>query len=182
MDIINLFSTTLFYKHCFLDIESIEEQCYKFKGKVSSSTKSNIGGYQGHNFFCEELKKEILNSLPVRKDKPLKSIEIDMWVNINKTGDYNERHNHSPFSKYTLSGIFYVKTPERCGNIRFYDPRGILTTAKDLSYYNDSNTFQYYTPKENLMFMFPTWLDHQVEENKSTEDRISIAFNVSMEN
>jgi len=32
-------------------------------------------------------------------------------------------------------------------------------------------------PQENRAIIFPAWLWHQVEPNKSNEDRISISFN-----
>ena len=33
-------------------------------------------------------------------------------------------------------------------------------------------------PEEGRMYVFPGWLEHGVEENKSDQDRVSIAFNV----
>ena len=33
-------------------------------------------------------------------------------------------------------------------------------------------------PEEGRMYVFPGWLEHGVEENKSDKDRVSIAFNV----
>ena len=33
-------------------------------------------------------------------------------------------------------------------------------------------------PEEGRMYIFPGWLEHGVEPNQSTEDRVSISFNV----
>ena len=33
-----------------------------------------------------------------------------------------------------------------------------------------------FEPKENELFIFPSWLDHMVSQNLSNEDRISISF------
>ena len=36
-------------------------------------------------------------------------------------------------------------------------------------------------PKEGSMLVFPAYLDHKVEPNKSDEDRISISFNIEID-
>ena len=33
-------------------------------------------------------------------------------------------------------------------------------------------------PEEGRIYIFPGWLEHGVEENKSDQDRVSISFNV----
>jgi len=34
-------------------------------------------------------------------------------------------------------------------------------------------------PEEGRMYVFPGWLEHGVEENRSNQDRVSISFNVA---
>jgi|TARA_R100000482_G_scaffold104042_1_gene46769 uncharacterized protein (TIGR02466 family) len=91
---------------------------------------------------------------------------------------YNERHHHDAHSGVFMSGVFYVKCPEGSGKIRFYDPRPHINTAPDMRYYNAGNTHHWFTPVPNTLLMFPAWLEHDVEINKSKEERISISFNV----
>jgi len=33
-------------------------------------------------------------------------------------------------------------------------------------------------PEEGRMYVFPSWLEHGVEVNRSDQDRVSISFNV----
>jgi hypothetical protein len=179
MDTVNLFSTLLFQKLCALDIKNIEKLCYEHRLHNESDFKSNVGGYQGKNFQCDVLKEEIINSFPRVENKPIKDLEVDMWVNINNTNSHNAIHSHAPFNGVVLSGVFYVKCPENCGNINFYDPRFFVTSALDMQYYNDANTYFFFEPKENLMLIFPSWLHHSVSANQNEQDRISIAFNIS---
>ena len=40
-------------------------------------------------------------------------------------------------------------------------------------------TYNFY-PKEGTMLIFPSVLQHEVTENKSSEDRISYSFNISL--
>ena len=46
--------------------------------------------------------------------------------------------------------------------------------------YNPLNSnIWWYTPQDNVLILFPSWLKHQVETNQSEEDRISISFNIN---
>ena len=47
-----------------------------------------------------------------------------------------------------------------------------------MRYYNDANTYHWFTPVPNTLIMFPAWLEHDVEPNQSQEERISISFNI----
>jgi len=178
----DLFSTPVYKKNCSIDLKRLEKKCLNHTTEMESTHKSNIGGYQGHNFYDKELFEEIAHSLPIIEDKPIENVTIFSWVNVNGYGDYNERHHHDPLSGTFMSGVFYVKVPENSGQIRLYDPRpSILLKTKDMIYYNDGNIYHYYEPEENFMMMFPSWLEHSVEPNKSKEKRISIAFNIMVD-
>mgnify|MGYP000609555720 CR=1 FL=1 len=182
MEIIDLFATKIFYKKCNLDLESLREKCYYHKENNYSVNKSGVNSYQGYNFNSEVLVKEIKSSLPKSPYNNAKSINIsNMWININKPNTFNDIHNHDPFSGIALSGVFYVKVPCRSGNLKFYDPRGILCYAKDMEYYNNSNSWFTVHSKENLLIIFPSWLEHSVEPNMSSDDRISISFNIRLD-
>jgi len=178
MQTINLFPTTVYLKYCNLNLDEIKKECYNHRNKNESVYKSNVGGYQGSNFVYDNLAKEIISSIPVLENKPIKDVEIDMWVNINKSSNYNFMHNHAPYNGAILSGVYYVKCPKNSGNINFFDPRYFVTNALDMQYYNNGDTYWFFEPKENLMLMFPSWLHHSVDQNQSDEDRISIAFNI----
>jgi uncharacterized protein (TIGR02466 family) len=178
----DLFSTSVYRKTCSIDLESLEKKCLDYSAGIKSEHRSNVGGYQGHGFYDEELFLEISQSLPIREDKIIENITAYAWVNINKCGDYNERHHHDPHDGTFMSGVFYVKVPENSGEIKLYDPRpSILLTTRDMTYYNNGYTHYCYKPEENFMLIFPPWLEHSVYPNKSKEKRISIGFNVFTE-
>ena len=181
IEIIDIFATKLFYRECSLDIDEIKNECYKHYEENIGITKSNYGGYQSESFFCTQLENEIVNSVPLRSDKPLNNISVDMWLNVNKKGDYNDLHCHGLGSNIALAGVFYVQVPENCGRLRLYDPRGSITSATDQLYYNNGNNHFAVNAKENLLIMFPSWLQHTVEPSNTDKDRISIAFNVKMD-
>ena len=166
---------------CF-DNNELLNQIYEIERTHSSEKFSNRGGFQSHNFENSKFKDVILNETPRRVDKKLPSLKINDWVNINRKGDYNCRHVHLCNNVF-LSGVYYVKVPENSGNIRFWDPRGILHhRLPEHDYYFDDCQYQWIVPKAGLLLFFPTWLEHEVEPNESDEDRISISFNLSHDN
>jgi len=178
MNVMQLFPTLVFTRYCDIDLNELYQQILNFKNLTPSVVISNRGGYQGSNFTYEPLEHIIKESIPIKNNKPLNNLRIQSWVNINKTGDYNDIHDHDSYTGTFLSGVFYVKAPSNCGRIRLYDPRFFVTSAPDMKYYNDNNNYHYFVPEPNFLVLFPGWLKHDVEPNLSSEDRVSVAFNV----
>lgn len=161
---------------------------YDYQSKTKTVILSNRGGWQSpDNFHNQEsfldFKNYILNntfqSLTLYNRRPR---FCNMWININKKDNYNVSHNH-PNS--IISGVFWVKTPENCGLLKFENPNNFVEDVliqkvdKDLAKkYNYSDSFQF-VPQEGTLVLFPSHLHHSVEPNQSDEDRISIAFNLS---
>ena len=162
----HLFPTPFFAcENCNLDIVKLEKECIDFMSKTPSAEN-------------DDLYEFIKNNLPADEKKPIKQFRIASWVNVNKQDNYNSRHHHDPHAGTFLSGVFYVKCPPDCGAIRFYDPRPHIDTAPDMQYFYDSKTHFKIFPQENMLLMFPSWLEHDVEPNKSKEERIAISFNI----
>ena len=82
-----------------------------------------------------------------------------------------------------LSGVYYLKTDTNTGNLVFHKNH-IYTNTFHQSIrfeYDDSNnlnTGQYIMDvEEACKILFPSHLEHSVDENKSDEQRYSLAFN-----
>lgn len=150
---------------------------------------SNRGGWQSptlnlskDNDLLRNFLIECLSDIPFIEKQT--SLQFDAWVNINKKGNHNIRHTH-PTSN--LSGVLWIKCPEKCGEIVFTSPYEFVG-FKELELYSDkfkkeNNAYISYriNPKEGYMILFPSHLAHRVNENKSDEDRISIAFNIKFD-
>tara|TARA_B100002019_G_C20917233_1_gene425776 strand:+ start:52 stop:591 length:540 start_codon:yes stop_codon:yes gene_type:complete len=179
MKVFNFFPTNVWVGNLDIDNKKLLSKIYKFSKRKKSETVSNEGGYQGHLLGDEEFYDKVIKCMPRQKD--LYSYTIYDWVNINKKGSKNNRHYHYN-SDLFLSGVYYVKVPESSGRIRFYDPRGpFVRGAADTVHFYGDNAYQYIVPQEGMILFFPTWLEHDVEENQSDEDRVSIAFNIKVE-
>ena len=186
MAIIDLFSVPILEKTFDFDLEDMQYDCYCKREIDGGRNVSNINGWQSSrlnvgntplDYFFDEMlvcAKEFADKISLKSDLIMETA----WININGPGAYNQVHDHP---NCMLSGVFYVKTPEDCGNIEFRHPalspisRDWIRKQEEHNKYN-SQVWRF-IPKENTAYIFPSWLDHQVFSNNSNEDRISISFN-----
>lgn len=148
---------------------------------------SNVRGWQSPNILQNLSEFEEMNLRIVQvcsriaesqNFKPHLGLQHQAWVNISPPGASNSVHYHA---NCHFSGVYYVslKEPE-CGSIFFRDPRvasRMLTcpVTRGTDFTADE---VYMRPEEGRMYVFPGWLEHGVQENKSDRDRVSISFNV----
>ena len=150
---------------------------------------SNRGGWQSNPYELHKCKSEMLQkvirNLLSEFNKNLLRKDVCMicegWMNINRPGDFNVKHNHP---RSHLSGVFWIKVPKNSGSIMFHSPE-IFNRFQELDCYQDdfcynSNCYMThtFTPTEGKVLIFPSSLEHEVMENKSNEDRISYSFNL----
>ena len=108
-------------------------------------------------------------------------IEITSWLQFNQPGSFFVRHDHYGA---LVSGVLYLQVPENSGDIMFHNPieaRRVSNTffervKKEDNQYNYSHIK--YTPVVGEMLIFESWLQHNVEQNKSDDNRISVSFNI----
>jgi len=159
-------------------------------GDVDTPNRSNLGGWQSRDFHLNNesdklhsLLMECITLLPLLK-KDI-NINVKAWVNINSPGSLNVQHSHPGCD---LSGVLWVKCPDKSGNIFFHSPSCFETFQEIESYTEDfKNNNNYYhaywfPPIEGRMLIFPSHLQHEVKKNLSNEDRISASFNIKLEN
>jgi len=106
----------------------------------------------------------------------------DSWVNVQRPGQFQEYHDHLSSKKVQFSGVYYLSVPQRSGNIQFRHPNVKLLNrwSDDLACLRH-NFFYVLQPKNGLLLLFPSWLDHMVQKNESDFNRISLSFNFSIE-
>ena len=130
--------------------------------------------------FCEgHIKTYVKEVHNPKKDNNVNFYITQSWLNITKPGEWHHQHWHS---NSIISGVYYVATVEN-DEILFYDSNAIKKDRMELDIAEEDrniwNSKAWYIPVEkNVLVLFPSWLEHSVEENKKqTTDRISISFN-----
>lgn len=104
---------------------------------------------------------------------------INSWVTIYPPGTYVPEHIHS---NSILSGVFYAKVPEKAGNLLFKDPSAVAKTMYIIDYneFPTVATVHTHQVETGQMVIFPSWLPHMTEVNRSNDDRIMVSFNIDL--
>tara|TARA_B100001057_G_scaffold500271_1_gene614418 strand:+ start:1702 stop:2298 length:597 start_codon:yes stop_codon:yes gene_type:complete len=168
------------------------EFCYEQKKLFcEGQVISNRGGWHSDFFninddniishtLTEGLSESIFTAL-----NPSLELSITYWIMINCPNSYNTSHTH-PDAHF--SGVLWLKVPENSGTIKFDSPfnhTGYSEISSYLPEVKDQTGFFHgmtYDPKVGRMLTFPSALRHEVNVNKSNEDRIAISYNIHVLN
>ena len=125
-----------------------------------------------------------------RFGKPIKPAwTVQAWANVNGPGDANIAHYHAGSF---WSGTYYVDDggcaadPSLGGAFEMIDPRGPAPAmyAPTLRFAGDdgqsAGSAETIQPRPGLLFLFPSWLMHQVRPYRGTGLRVSLAFNLGL--
>jgi len=167
-----------------VDNTSLKQFAYERQQSDKGRAISNYNGYQSTDIRAgdhEQIDKliAVINEeiLFCTTQVGLPQLQIqNVWLNINPPGAYNELHHHL---NSVLSGVYYVDAKESQGSIQFERTDGaeyhIPAQVEKETYYTCTRAT--YAAKTGALYIFPSWLKHSVQGNRSNSDRISISFN-----
>jgi len=96
---------------------------------------------------------------------------IHSWINMTSNGTAQEWHTHA---NSHISGVYYHNTVIEHGGIIFKNPNPYV----HMNLFPGNNPGIHFHPEPNTLFLFPSWMEHKTDKNRSDSQRISIAFNV----
>ena len=169
----------------------LEKHIIEWSNQDKGVEKTNVNGWHSqtdmnHKKEYEPLIKELFqmqNEIIQEEylNEEREPLIGNMWANINPPGGYNQAHIH-PNSLF--SGAYYVKAPPNSGRLELMDPRpGVqqsMPPRKKVKLPRELWRETYYDAVPGRIIMFPSWLWHKVEPNKSNDIRISVSFNFIM--
>ena len=123
--------------------------------------------------LLEKSCKDYLNNIICTKD----DIELNItqsWLNYTEENEYHHRHHH-PNS--IVSGVLYFDCDEKNDRIKFFSekPKELIKPKVEYNTWNAENSW--FAVKTGDLFMFPSYIDHQVDLKKGSHTRISLSFN-----
>ena len=159
--------------------------------KNSGVVKSNMGGYQSDflensNKIIGATKKVLLKAFNQFADtiyvkKPHTVLFDDPWLNVNRESHANKIHTHP---RSDLSLTYYCEVPADSGRIVFENP--VLHQRTTSIWYEKHDVWNSehinLSPKKYDLIIFPSYIPHFVEPNKSNKPRISLACNAQIIN
>ena len=198
MPVRSLFATR-FYEGSLGDdalTAELEDACRSLAQEDSAGRRwSRDHGYRGYTSYAS------LNDLPSRDprfadlvrhlgrhvaafaadcafDLDGRRLKLDsLWVNVLKPGGAHGGHIH-PHS--VVSGTVYVAVPPGAGALKLEDPRLPMLMAapprrEDAP--EELRSFVYAAPQPGSVFLWESWLRHEVVPGTARGERISISFN-----
>jgi uncharacterized protein (TIGR02466 family) len=185
MQYTNIFTTFLAMDQLSLDNESIVNFCRKNliteKNRISDHQswikQEDVNGSIKDLFDHVENKfNEVYKQYGFSDEYSLKIREA--WCTINNCYATSKPHTH-PTSFF--SAVYYPVGKKEFGTIEFATPNaaGLHSYPTEMiSSYNEFNSSTFtIAPNAGTLLIFPSWLMHYVNENRSDEDRLSIAIN-----
>lgn len=182
---------TLVWTALFDDVDEFNkrllEQAYRMREEDPAGVhNTNMQGWQSRNEIqyrdeFAEVNQRILAAARQIADSqnflPDVAYRHEGWVNISYPGASNKVHIHP---NCHLSGVYYIQLAPECGSIFFRDPRTpSLMLRPPISQETPfTATEARFKAEVGRMYIFPAWLEHGVEVNRSDRDRVSISFNV----
>jgi len=100
------------------------------------------------------------------------------WFVKSTPGSYGRKHNH-PNS--LISGVLYLKTFDKCGNLILHKDNTSLFGSIELSFGNINefnSSIASVPPLDGMLVLFPSTTQHEVAQNTSNEDRYSLSFDI----
>ena len=112
---------------------------------------------------------------------------LDLWINFQQKNEYNPIHTHGIC---THSFVLYCSIPKKIkeeyidskNKTKFTHPGGIVFLYGEGSQHDLSSsiTTHSFFPEENMLFIFPSTLRHQVFPFKSNAVRVSVSGNITV--
>ena len=99
---------------------------------------------------------------------------IDVWLNVQRAGDYNPTHTHGG----SFSGVLFLQVPPQIVNDSF---DGQLCFHGPEEWHIQSfrtGMAKYVLPVPGEFYVFPAWQPHSVAPFRGEGERWSLAFNV----
>lgn len=167
-----------------IDNKELKHWAYDRKKNDVGREISNYNGFQSSDIIpgdhpeidklVEHLDKEVASCA---KQVGLPELQIyNIWLNINPPNSYNHLHNHVGS---VLSGVYYISADPQQGNLQFERTDGaeyhIPEYVEKDTYF--TSTRATYAAKTGGLYIFPSWMKHSVQGNRSSTDRLSLAFN-----
>ena len=186
MIIEKFFPTFVYGKDVQLDNNKLAQDIINWSNQDKGVQKTNYKGWHSTTDMAKKPEYSALITELFRMQKEIYDNEHldrnaflgNMWANINPPGSMNQPHVHP---NALFSGVYYVKSQPQSGRLKIYDPRPgiqtIMPVRKSGNPGKDLWREAHLEPIVGRIIMFPAWLWHSVEENRSNDVRISVSFN-----
>lgn len=95
------------------------------------------------------------------------------WITQTTKNQFAHLHSHGDSD---ISGVYYIKTTGKDGNIYFHSPMEVLASNYIIG---SLQSVVEVPPAEGCLLLWPSFLLHGVRQNTTDSERISLSFNLN---
>ena len=99
----------------------------------------------------------------------------ESWLNIYPKGGSQPVHNHVA-NDCQISGCYYHNTTEEMGDLTFHTPN----PYSDIDLWGAAPQNAWVKTYPSSTIIFPSWLNHNTDNNQDDQSKISIGFNIQV--
>ena len=188
MNIINAFPTPIAYVENFLNenqIKILTHHVYKSRVRMEYSNITNTPNMVNDKIISNNLIPEILSKLKefgsqLYGDEKMEWVVKNIWGNLTIPDGGQGIHNHA---NSVVSGIIYLTDPNETNHTTFIRNNMFSGYAflqhrvkGKFTPYN-RNEIEFDVAKQGDMVLFPSYLNHFVKDNNTSNNRITLSFN-----
>ena len=191
--LLNAFSVPLYEVDLSYNTKILEEWLDVHSDLTKKNKFQFKDGWTTHKLSTPDFQQNLINEYELTEFKAelTKHLEIylhaidfnrpcywniqECWMTSFSESEYAHIHNHAPSD---ISGCYYVKSNGQDGNFFFLNPSRIMSST--LLYRNIPDRL-FVRPKPGKLMLFPGWIDHGVEVNRTKDERCSVSFNIDFQ-
>ena len=139
------------------------------------SFSSNFIADWNLNVFAKELEEHIFNymrGIGTPFEKVQRYRVLQSWMTMTNKDEYAPIHSHGGAD---LSGVYYFQTNGEDGDIFFNSPNVQQEHAHSFEHLPAWHSSK---PEIGKIMLFPGWIRHGTRTNTTTNERISLSFNI----
>jgi uncharacterized protein (TIGR02466 family) len=179
------------HDHAGIDNDKLKYFINNYTENNKGRVVSNNGGYQSDCLYLQtpEL-QDFFQTIIIDLDYYYKEVGgrpdthqvaiNSCWFNINGKNTFNWPHIHDGY----LSVVYYVEADEDMGHLIFKHPSTSMSVEWHDDWFNGTSTTTAgsyrFAPKTGRCYIFPSWLEHKVDMNRTDKTRVSFALNTKV--
>jgi len=185
MQIHSLFAVPVYQSEIFLDegtITHVKNQTWeRVPFKTSSQTENR---YLLEDIECKNFREQVMAHCKNYTEqylrfKPYEFYLLNSWGMLHRPRDWSDAHHHR---NSLISGVCYVQANENAGNLVFVNapsnalfPSSLCLAVEEYNVHNSETYF--FTPTNGMILLWPSQIEHRINQNLSDQDRYSVTFN-----
>ena len=130
------------------------------------------------DYFYECIKPNLIDMHQQLKGNPLHQFTMtEAWLNKYGRGDSQEVHTHIGADNCTFSCSYFAQYALNDARFLFYDPDQTKHLGEFTKHYSGVVNTWFPDVQEGDIIIFPSWLHHQVDVQRSDTTRITVSAN-----